>query len=1175
MATAGKRTDSELVLQDWQGADRSRAAKYLDKRLAEAGSNYKSVAFATFLLTTMVAGFCWLLFGVVLDHWWIAGGMPVWIRWTWLLIGTLGVGAIAWKWLVPILRYQVNVLYAARSIEQEFPELHNDLVNAILVNPGETDPHKDLITRSLDKRAARQMITIPTDTVIDQQHLVSLAVVLACLVFVGTVYSLFSPKSPFVTAARLLAPWSGWAAPSRVSIKEVNCYWTTVFGEGKSQHALPPGDYMFDGRQHLLWQDGGVELIRGRQVVLSAEIDHLRDAEIPSVMVSSLLDNGKLDPEVKPWKASLRKRLDSQLYWARLPSSGIGLDRSIRVRIEAGDARTEPFDVRVVDAPSLLVKEVRYIFPGYTDQPDQIVQWQGDLRAIEGTEVRVEVKSNQALDAAWVDFLNTDRLDDLRLVVDRTNPKVATGVLRLRLAADRILAEHPTYRLRFRPQSESGTTSAPLIDELLTHRIEVFPDLAPEVAIELPESESERMPSRSAMRVRVRSIDPDYSLSKVVVETRPEGAGLIRDKVLWQFGGSDNQVNGDGEVRVSTRIVPTQDAPGAKIIEYRAVVYDNREPEPNSTATKWRRLIIDEQSPPPKDPEERWPDKKPEQPQQTTPSRDVSDSQSDKQSLKDTEREPDEIPEQQDLEEKNKDQQPRSEEMSRNQAEEKDQDASGAAGSEEGQGRQSGSSAEDNTGGRSGETQANDGRSESSSGSSRETQQSGSRENSNDQAVPGGNDAGMESDSASRSNSREQQNEDSISGEDASSRDSQDQQQNDSKGDRDAMETKSLSSDGVDDGEAMERILKNKQCKSSGEKSGGEKSGGEKSGGEKSGGEKSGGEKSGGEKSGGEKSGGEKSGGEKSGGEKTGGEKSGGEKSGGEKSGGEKSGGEKSGGEKSGGEKSGGEPGAEGGGSGGNSEQSGREGTESSKNGGSMSAGSDSGRNEKNSAMDSSDGQSSESAPGSDSPINEGGMARPARENESDNKSSSTDQQPALSASDSETSTESSTASQGRSGSEKSDSGAGGTSGGQRGLTEPQQKESVPEVLDSKPQELSAVRQATDLALDHLRDSIRSTDDDMLRELGWTRKQAEAFLRRWENMQKSADNGSQGQQRAYEQTLRSLGLRTDRVRTSRTIQEDQKGVEVESRRTQPPYEYRERFKAFLKGASSRQVDVNE
>ena len=1161
MATAGNRTDSELVLQDWHGADRSRAAKYLDKRLAEAGSNYKSVAFATFLLTSMVAGFCWLLFGVVLDHWWIAGGMPVWVRWSWLLTGGLGIGAIAWKWLVPILRYQVNVLYAARSIEQEFPELHNDLVNAILVNPGETNPHKDLITRSLDKRAARQMTTIPTDAVVDQRHLVSLATVLACLVFLGTVYALLSPKSPFVTAARLLAPWSGWAAPSRVSIEEVNCYWATVFGEENSQHALPPGDYMFDDRQYLQWQNGNVELIRGRQVVVSAEIDHLRDAEIPCVMVSSLLDNGKLDPGVKPWKATLRKRPDSQLYWARLPSSGIGLDRSVRVRIEAGDARTEPFDVRVVDAPSLLVKQVRYVFPTYTNQPDQIVQWQGDLRAIEGTEARVEVESNQTLDAAWVDFLDTDRLDDLRLVVDRTDPQVATGVLRLRLAADRTSAEHSAYRLRFRSQLESGTNSSPVIAELLTHRIEVFPDLAPEVAIELPEAESVRMPSRSAMRVRVRAIDPDYSLSKVVVETRPEGASLIRDKVLWQLGGSGNQVTGDGEVRASTRIVPAQDAPGAKIIEYRAVVYDNREPEPNSTATKWQRLIIDEQSPPPMDPEERWPDKKLEQPQQGTPSRDTPDSQGGKQSLKGMEKKPSEVSKQQDSVDENKGQQPPSEEMREDRAEEKDQEASGGAGSEEGQGRQSGASDEDNVGGRSGESQTNDGSSESNSGSSREMQQSDSTENRNRQAGTDGNDAGMESEGTPQGDTSAEQSMDAASTKDASPNGSQDQQQNGSKSDRDAMQPKSLSADGVDDGEAIERILKNKQREVSNQENGSEGS--------------CDCEQPGGGQSGGKQSGGEQSGGEQKGGEQKGGEQSGGEQKGGEQSGGEQKGGEQKGGEQSGGEQSGSEPSAGGEGSGGNSGQSGREVPESSKDDGSMSAGSDSGGNENNSATDSADDQSSGSTLSSDRPGNEGEMARPAEVNGSGNESNSAGQESGMDGRGSETSAGASAASQGSGGNAKSDSGAGGTSGGQRGLTESQRKESLPEVLDSEPQDLSAVRQATDLALDHLRDSIRSTDDDMLKELGWTRKQAEAFLQRWENMQQAADSGSQGQQRAYEQTLRSLGLRTDRVRSSRTIQEGKKGVEIEGRRTQPPYEYRERFKAFLKGASSRQVDVNE
>ena len=79
--------------------------------------------------------------------------------------------------------------------------------------------------------------------------------------------------------------------------------------------------------------------------------------------------------------------------------------------------REDPFDVNVVHAPSLLVKKVRYVFPEYTAQPDQVVEWQGDLRAIEGTEAQLEVESNQAIDAAWINFLDTNRSDDLRLIV--------------------------------------------------------------------------------------------------------------------------------------------------------------------------------------------------------------------------------------------------------------------------------------------------------------------------------------------------------------------------------------------------------------------------------------------------------------------------------------------------------------------------------------------------------------------------------------------------------------------------------------------------------------------------------------------------------------------------------------------------------------------------------------
>ena len=154
-------------------------------------------------------------------------------------------------------------------------------------------------------------------------------------------------------------------------------------------------------------------------------------------------------------------------------------------------------------------------------------------------------------------------------------------------------------------------------------------------------------------------------------------------------------------------------------------------------------------------------------------------------------------------------------------------------------------------------------------------------------------------------------------------------------------------------------------------------------------------------------------------------------------------------------------------------------------------------------------------------------------------------------------------------------SGSGSMNGGPQGTGKARGSGHEPDAAETTPQDLSSVRQATDLALDHLRDSIRSTDDEILKELGWTREQAEAFLRRWENMAEAADNGNQREQQVFEQTLRSLGLRPDRVMSSRQIEQDSKGVQVENRRTQPPYEYRERFKAFLKGVSSRQVDVNE
>jgi hypothetical protein len=91
--------------------------------------------------------------------------------------------------------------------------------------------------------------------------------------------------------------------------------------------------------------------------------------------------------------------------------------------------------------------------------------------------------------------------------------------------------------------------------------------------------------------------------------------------------------------------------------------------------------------------------------------------------------------------------------------------------------------------------------------------------------------------------------------------------------------------------------------------------------------------------------------------------------------------------------------------------------------------------------------------------------------------------------------------------------------------------------------------------------------NEVLDELGWTRDEAQAFLDRWESMRRQAESPDPKQRSDFERVLRSLGLRPAGVQSSRDVPADAKGGQAEGRRSRPPSDYRERFKAFLQGTS--------
>ena len=116
-------------------------------------------------------------------------------------------------------------------------------------------------------------------------------------------------------------------------------------------------------------------------------------------------------------------------------------------------------------------------------------------------------------------------------------------------------------------------------------------------------------------------------------------------------------------------------------------------------------------------------------------------------------------------------------------------------------------------------------------------------------------------------------------------------------------------------------------------------------------------------------------------------------------------------------------------------------------------------------------------------------------------------------------------------------------------------------------QNLEHARNAADLAIEHLQHSLEQGRTDVLDDLGWTPEQARAFLARWQQMQSLAGSADPKERAEFEKAVRSLGLRPEGVQSSRAVPTDRRGGQAEGRRSKPPSDYREQFKAFMQGTS--------
>ncbi len=552
------------------------------------------------ILTLTIGLLVFLFSTALLEHWVVPGGWSPLARGILFILLLASIAWYGWRTFWPLLRQPINPIYAAQTLEKSSPTLKNSLLSLLLFRK-----HRQQLSatvyQALEQQAALRLSQVPVDTAVDRSAILRLGYALVVVVAIFALYRVLSPKNPITSASRILFPWSSTLAPSRVQILDIR-----------------PGD---------------TSVARGERLTISAEVLGLRRDEPVTLHYKTTMDGltaleGKSSQD---WQAgkSARRRARSRHTIPMLPLqsaaptnlrwlcqlAGVnreGIDQNGRYWLEAGDARSATYQVRVFARPTMVVKRVRYDYPAYTGYPSREVFTTGDLDALEGTRVTLDGLSNQPIDKAFIDFDADGRHDlALRISADSTSRDRAQAQFQLTLRADRRTPRHTSYVMRFTTTSGRSNRHPP------KYRIAVTPDYAPEIrlleagptslagtldhatldhAIGSPE-ETIQVALNQQFMLKLEASDPDFALADVRVlgfldqaginprENPEEGAKRL-DRILL---AKRHTGRFHGQIRFTPKQLGLHE--GDELI-YWAEARDNRTPEANVSSTMPRKLRV-------------------------------------------------------------------------------------------------------------------------------------------------------------------------------------------------------------------------------------------------------------------------------------------------------------------------------------------------------------------------------------------------------------------------------------------------------------------------------------------------------------------------------------------------------------------------------------------------------
>ncbi|MFB3903021.1 MAG: DUF4175 family protein [Acidobacteriota bacterium] len=389
----------------------------LEDKIRQVRRRMRWILFAKGLAVSLgIAIAILILAGFAADHWNYSASALRLAR-AGSLIAILAV--FGWFLVRPLLR-PVPDTRLARYVEERHPEIQDRLVSAIELGQkkGEENPLVPLLFAD----ALKRIRPIEPRTLFNPREPLLSGLAASCLVGCFALLQLFGPDFLHYATLKLYADW--------------------LYPQGTSIYSIEvvPGDARV--------RKGSDQLISARLI----GFDSPQVSFFSRYQSSARWGKSRMEPEKK--------------------SSSFGflfldLKEKVHYYVQAGNVRSREFTIEVRDVPQVERVNLLYHYPQYTGLPDRKEEDTGDIAALQGTRVEVEVETNITAQPAR-----------LLLAEGTAIPLKQTGHRTLRGTIT--VTKDSSYKVQLSGPNDPNSF------ESIEYSITAFEDQAPQVAVTKP-----------------------------------------------------------------------------------------------------------------------------------------------------------------------------------------------------------------------------------------------------------------------------------------------------------------------------------------------------------------------------------------------------------------------------------------------------------------------------------------------------------------------------------------------------------------------------------------------------------------------------------------------------------------------------------------------------------------